>query len=291
MANKGNFRASWHDYRGKAKYLITLKKRDSAPSFGKIIHSGNGSILLSNTGNNIKTGLASLRQICTVIRLWQYTIMPDHIHFLINVEDYLEEPLGNYIARMKVSINNLCEDLIFEPGFNDQIITPTRSLDVVFQYIKNNAHRLAVRFEHPEYFKRIADIEIAGRRCQAYGNLQLLDNPFKDQVVCHRVDTQEIKKSNFDQWMYAAANGGILVSPFISKEEKSIRAEAEAVGAKIILITHESFPERFKPSAHDFELCEQGRLLIISLGLPAKTELSREHCLTMNALAQNIVIN
>ena len=55
-----------------------------------------------------------------------------------------------------------------------------------------------------------------------------------------------------------------------------------------ILITHEAFTDRFKPAAHDFELCAAGSLLIISLGLPAGTTLSRSHCLAMNALAEAI---
>lgn len=76
--------------------------------------------------------------------------------------------------------------------------------------------------------------------------------------------------------------------PFISAEEKAVRAEAEKAGARIILITYAAFPELFKPSAHDFELCSQGRLLIITLGLPKKTILSRSLCLEMNALAEKI---
>lgn len=86
----------------------------------------------------------------------------------------------------------------------------------------------------------------------------------------------------------AASKGTVLVSPFISQAEKAIRAEAESLGAKIILITHEAFPERFKPSAHDFDLCSKGRLLIISLGLTAGTGLSRALCMQMNDLAEAI---
>ena len=56
--------------------------------------------------------------------------------------------------------------------------------------------------------------------------------------------------------------------------------------ASIILITYEAFPERFTPPSHDFDLCPAGRLLIITLGLAAKTELTREICERMNALAE-----
>lgn len=288
MANKGNSRAPWHDYRSKAKYMITLKKRSSAPSFGDITNVENAYTLLSRTGTNVKNSIGKIRLFCEDIRLWQYIVMPDHVHFLIYVENYLDEPLGNTIARLKVEINNLCGEPIFEQGFNDQIITPQRSLDTVFRYIKENPYRLAVRFAHPEYFRRVNELTIAEGKYQAYGNVSLLRNPFKEQVVCHRADTDLIKAKNSDRWLYTASNGGVLVSPFISPAEKKIREMAEELGAKLILITHEAFPERYKPTAHDFELCEQGRLLIISLGLPARTELSRAHCLAMNSLAEAI---
>lgn len=47
-------------------------------------------------------------------------------------------------------------------------------------------------------------------------------------------------------------------------------------------------PERYKPSGHDFVLCESGRMLIISANIPG--DLSRNACLEMNALAENICI-
>ena len=43
---------------------------------------------------------------------------------------------------------------------------------------------------------------------------------------------------------------------------------------------------RYKPSGTDFNLCEAGRMLIISADLP--TPLSRQSCLAMNSLAERI---
>ena len=87
-------------------------------------------------------------------------------------------------------------------------------------------------------------------------------------------------------WLYTAANGGILVSPFISQTEKAIRAEAEEAGGRFILVTNEPMGERYKPTGREFSLCEAGRLLIVSANLPGV--LSRNNCLAMNALADVI---
>ncbi len=140
----------------------------------------------------------------------------------------------------------------------------------------------------PEYFSRINRISIKGRSYAAYGNFQLLRNLFMEQVVVHRKDNLTKRDADRMRWLHTGLNGGVLVSPFISPDEKSVREEAESSGSKTILIVHEAFGERFKPSGHDFELCTDGRLLIISLGYPSGTVLSRKICLDMNSLAYTL---
>lgn len=102
----------------------------------------------------------------------------------------------------------------------------------------------------------------------------------------HRADTPDQRERKRQRWLYTAANGGILVSPFISAAEKAIRNEAEELGGRFILITNEPMGERYKPIGHDFDLCEAGHLLIISANLPG--DLSRQNCLAMNKLASAI---
>ena len=102
----------------------------------------------------------------------------------------------------------------------------------------------------------------------------------------HRRDSEEERQRNLTLSIYYASNGGVLVSPFISEAEKQIRKEAEAAGAKIILITNESFPEKFKPAAHNFILCEQGKLLIMA---PLKTmPPTRQTFMLLNSLAEHL---
>lgn len=145
-----------------------------------------------------------------------------------------------------------------------------------------------MRRAFPEYFRRVNRVRIAGGEYSAYGNFQLLECPFKEQVVVHRADAEEVRAANRERWLYTAANGGVLVSPFISPAEKVIRTEAEEVGSRFILINDKQMEERYKPSGRDFELCEAGRMLIVSS--PSEGEnLSRAHCLKMNGLAEMIV--
>lgn len=105
-------------------------------------------------------------------------------------------------------------------------------------------------------------------------------------MIVHGKDSPEICRHNHEQWLYTAANRGILVSPFISSAEKTVRDEAEECGARFIQIINEPMNNRYKPSGRDFDLCESGRMLIISANLPGS--LSRQTCLAMNRVAEAI---
>ncbi len=277
--------------------MITLSKHASISPFCTIEGDwklpvgtrGSSYTRWSSIGGIIADTIYHISSLHTSITAEQYVVMPDHVHILLYVRARLPEPLGFYIARFKGVVNSRSGlSHVFEDGFNDQIITYNRNLNKLFDYIRSNPYRLAVRRANPDFFVRSNKVKIGDSTYEAYGNLHLLDNPFKEQVIVHRADAPEVIASRRDRLLYTASNGGVVVSPFISASEKTIRGEAEGVGGRIILITYEQFYERYKPTAHDFALCAEGRLLIITLGLRLKTELSRSICLRMNALAEEI---
>lgn len=286
-------RAPWHDYTQRCIYMITLNKNPLMENFGILqgdyrIQTGQkGAAFISSTalGKAIKNTLRRFNSTEPNVRVLQYALMPDHLHILLFVEYPTEDTLGKIIARFKIEVNKAAGTTgVFAKGFNDQILKSSRSLAVLYRYLQENARRLAVRKARPEFFRRVNALEIGGKTFQAYGNFQLLACPFKEQVIVHRADSSETKQKNREQWLYTAANGGVLVSPFISPAEKEIRKEAEEAGGRFILIISEPMGERYKPAGREFELCEAGRLLIISANLPG--ELSRKTCLVMNELAE-----
>lgn len=217
--------------------------------------------------------------------------MPDHVHILLFVEYPTQEELGRIVARFKVEVNNKAGiERMFAKGFNDQVLKKSRSLDTLYRYIRENPRRLAVRRAFPEYFRRTNSLRIGKEVYQAYGNFQLLENPFREQVVVHRADSEERRRNNLEQWLYTASNGGVLVSPFISPAEKAVRDRADAIDGRFILIVPDRMDDRYKPVGHDFDLCESGRMLILSAGLNVGMgdSLTRRNCLAMNALAATI---
>lgn len=296
----GNNRALWHDYRSRCIYHITLMKHPEAEDFGHLggncdILPGNpGSpyLIASSLGRYVKEALRRLPDIHPALRLYQYALMPDHLHLLLSVESELDDILGRKLAILKVMVNGLAQkEPVFLKGYNDQIIGPNRRLDDIYRYLRENPYRLAVRRAHPEAFRRVTAIELGSGSYSAYGNLDLLVNPFKQQVVVHRADDTAARMRDSERWLYCVANGGVLVSPFISKDEKTVRSAAEAVDGRIILITDENYSDRSKPTSHDFYQCLKRRLLILTPTSHAFRMLSgRQKFLAMNECARQIAV-
>lgn len=293
----GNWRAPWHDYTQPRIYHITLMKHPEVMTFGELAGDwrlprgvrGRSFIEASPLGKIVKSCLRELHLIDGGLRLFQYALMPDHLHMLLSVESVLDEPLGYCIGEFKHMVNRRAGITpVFAHGFNDQILSADRNLQTIYDYLRDNPYRLAVRRANPNFFSRVNNVEIAGRSYEAYGNLLLLSNPFKRQVVVHRADSPQKRAADRSEWLHTAANGGVLVSPFISRAEREVRSAAEGVGGRTILVVDEALGERFKPCGVDFALCTEGRGLIVSLGGPGRGRVRREMCLRMNGVAAAI---
>lgn len=294
----GNHRAPWHDYASRCIYHLTLMKTQEAPLFGKLAGShhlpigtnGSSYIAASKIGKAIKQTLRELHEIHPHLHLHQYALMPDHLHIILEAEDDLDESIGRKLAIFKVRVNDGAGGIqVFEHGFNDQILIRKRSLDAIYRYLKSNPYRLAVRRANPDFFQMSSGIVIDGMECQLYGNHHLLDNPFKEQIIVHRADSYAIFSSNRDRWLHTGLNGGVVVSPFISPREKSVRENVIAAGCRQILISNRPMAQREKPHGKNFDLCAQGLMLIIAPTTPMP--MNRATCLKLNSLAKAIACN
>ncbi len=298
-------RAFSHNYYAPFIYHIILKKADECGIFGLV--KGNAGLAPgqpgcayieeTNLGNIIAKAIINLQKQFPILKIYQFKVMPDHVHILLRVMEwsdyhldfYIENLVSNIAAQYSKKIGRQIDcRYIFLPGYCDKPLLLKRSLDGLYRYIRENPHRLAMRLQYPQFFQRTRKLRIGNREYEAYGNLFLLRNPDKEAVrVSSKFTTEETEEKKV-AWLTAASKGTVLVSPFISKKEKEIRREAEVLGASSILITHETFGERYKPAAHDFNLCCEGKLLIVTLGKPPRTLLTRELCQQMNTLASRI---
>ncbi len=179
---------------------------------------------------------------------------------------------------------------LFEEGYNDRILYRAGQLDALKKYIADNPRRLAVKRQFPHLFRKYLHVRIGRQEYAAYGNIFLLRETMKAQVIVHRRDTAEEHEAHMKEWKRVAMEGGVLVSPFISPREKEVREMAKECGGDMIILRENGFPDIFKPSGWEFDYCAEGRLLLLA-PWPHHMErniITRSQCLSLNDMAKEI---
>ena len=215
-----------------------------------------------------------------------------------------------------VSPAGLNRPLLFESGYNDQILledgqldnwlhylddNPRRlaikrilledgQLDNWLHYLDDNPRRLAIKRQHPDYFTTMHYTDIAEWHCQLVGNSFLLNIPDKVAVIVHSAYSDEEFADYKQKWLACGERGGVLVSAAIATREKEVMREAMNRGYRLILARENGFPPLYKPAGESFNACSQGLLLQVSpweYHMQRRT-ISREQCLKLNRLVETI---
>ena len=179
---------------------------------------------------------------------------------------------------------------LFEEGYNDRILYHAKQLETLKRYIADNPRRLAVKRQFPQLFHKYLHVVIGSQDYAAYGNIFLLREAEKAQVQVHHKDTYEEHSEHMKQWHQVILNGGVLVSPFISPREREAREMARACEGNMIILKENGFPEIFKPMGWEFDYCASGHLLLLAPWPhhPENTTITRQQCLSLNAMANEI---
>jgi REP element-mobilizing transposase RayT len=277
--------------------MITMTAVSGRPEFSYFVNS---TLTLAPLGVRLAHLISTIPEYHPEIALRSWVIMPDHIHILLTVLHPLERPLGQIIAGFAASCTKALWKLyphyaaqrspLFNHSFNDRIILRDGQLETVTAYILDNPRRLLIKKANPDLFTRHNHLSIADMEFAAYGNIFLLQDFDRQQVIVHRADTPAERLRHTTEWLQCAENGGVLVSPFISPDEREIRKKAITLGGKIIQLQKEGFEQRFKPAKSDFELCSQGRLLILTPWPDnlRRAPICRDQALYLNSLAAKI---
>lgn len=180
--------------------------------------------------------------------------------------------------------------LLWEPGYNDRLLTHKGQLQHMIDYLADNPRRLLLKRQHPEYFTRLGTLTVANTPMEAMGNRFLLDCPVKLQVQCSRSLTPEEIEERKQYFLRAGREGAVLVSPCISPGEQQITTAAMQARVPLVVLLLKGFPPFFKPQPRYLEACANGRLLMLA-PFPWQNEKignMRQRCLQLNALAGTI---
>ncbi|MDE6296013.1 MAG: hypothetical protein K2M03_08115, partial [Muribaculaceae bacterium] len=170
-------RAFAHNYRAPFIYHIILKKREGVTPFGAVrgdarIKPGEpGCAFVEETklGKSIAKSILNLQVQFPILQIYQFMVMPDHVHILLRVREWSEKHLDYYIESLVSAAGNHYSAKagtpiegkdIFQPGYCDKPLLLQRSLDCLFRYIMENPHRLAMQRQFPQFFRRIRRLKI-----------------------------------------------------------------------------------------------------------------------------------
>ena len=170
-------------------------------------------------------------------------------------------------------------------------------LHTMIRYVRMNPQRLATKRLKPGYFRVQRDIEIGDRKYDGVGNVTLLMQDgfstvhVRSTMVKDAENGDDMPLRNYmNSRVLMARKGVVMVSPFISPQEKRVMQVLLQERHPFILLTDNGFRDYYKPADALFDACAAGRLLILS-PWPydgGKHHISRSECVALNTMAEEI---
>ena len=280
-------------------------------------------IELSELGRRVADEWWGIPNYYPQIEIKALQMMPDHMHGIIFFKEKIEKDLSRVIRGFKTGCNrsyrelfssvqyvatqsqqtgqqqtgleetkrkDLRPGLLFAPGFNDKLLLRQGQLQRWLDYLKDNPRRLLMKREHPDLFRVQRGLIVAGQQFSAIGNRFLLDSPVRLQVQCSRRLTDDEIAEKQAWWLQQARAGAVLVSPCISKGEKTVMRAAFSEGLPLIILQENGFADLAKPDGRRMEACGRGQLLILAPWEHHNERLTirRDQCMALNDLARMI---
>lgn len=306
--------AGW-DYRKPWIYMVTLTLADRpSRAFGRL---GGERVALSPLGEAVWKHFWRWPEFQPEIKPLFIMVMPDHLHFILQVTAAMERPLGNAIAGFKGGCSKLAaagtagagqKKPLFEEGFVDSIIFGRGQLDREFKYLKDNPRRLAVKVANPELFRVAREVEVEWRepddgqpeagqqwrkgkgRFSAVGNHFLLERGRLAQVQVSRNASAGEVAERKEELLEEARKGAVLVSPCVSPGERAIARVAMEAGLPLVVLKNKGFAKQWKPPGAYFDACVEGRLLMLAPAAwpwtSGEKKMTRRDAVALNRIAQ-----
>ena len=165
------------------------------------------------------------------------------------------------------------------------------------RYIDMNPQRLAIKRLKPGFFRVQKGIEIGERQYDGVGNATILTGECFEPVHVRQMMVKAAEhgdattlRNYMNSCVLKARKGTVMVSPFISKQEKQVMQVLLREQRPFILLADNGFRDYYKPSDTLFDACASGQVLILSPWQydANKRHISREDCVALNALAEEI---
>jgi REP element-mobilizing transposase RayT len=307
-------------WKGVGIYHVTMTVPSREPLLGTLQIPDNDPkqafVERTDLGKEIVYLIGSIPNYRPQIRLLQYCLMPDHVHFIVHVQQQMPYSIKAAIRGFWQAAKKAGREYILSISPNDirnneqntpspifteipfiRPLSRSGQLQTMYDYVRMNPQRLATKHLMPGFFRVQEDINVAGRTYSAVGNTKLLlSDRFETVHVRHDLlnlaatGNEQPLRDYMNGCILAARQGAVMVSPFISEKEKEVQTVLLAEEHPIILLADNGFRDYYKPSAGLFDSVAAGNVLILSPWPydPQKKRVSRSECVAMNGMAEEI---
>ena len=307
-------------WKGIGIYHITLSVSNREPLLGTLVIPDNNPtqayIKRTELGEKVIDCLWSVPKHHPDVRIISFDIMPNHLHTIWHVVRPMPTGIKSVVRGFWQAVKQIGREYSISVAPTDirenqhSEVTPILSampfirplsrknqLDTMIRYTWLNPQRLATMQLMPGFFRIQDNIVIAGRTYKGLGNVELLYKKEYLPVHVRNIWVEAAKHGDDKQLrdymngcVLAARNGTILVSPFISENEKAIMEELLKERLPFIYIGDNGFRDYYKPKDVLFDAVAQKQLLILSPWEydAHKKHVTRTECVEMNKMAEEI---
>lgn len=324
-------------WRGVCTYHITLTVPSRQPLLGTLVIPQNdpsqARVERTALGNAVVDELYVMCKHYPAIRIFQFCLMPDHLHAVIRVTKVMDTSIRSVIRgywqgvkklgrAYTLTVSPVASTLAVSPEFNSGTTPQETStaegsngwafpvfterpfirplsrrgqLQAMMNYVRMNPQRLATKRLMPGFFRVQKGIMVGGRSFDGVGNAALLHAEHYDVVHVRSVwvktaehgDSQPLR-DYMNSRVLKARKGVVMVSPFISQQEKLVMQVLINEQHPFILLADNGFRDYYKPSDALFDACAAGRVLILSPWPydAYKRCISRTDCVNLNNMAE-----
>ena len=288
-----------YDYSRGAALFITIVTNPRRRLFGKIIDAK-----LQKT----QLGLAVERRIIEMgqmpgIRLFNFVVMPDHVHLQLHLRAGLPEPLVA-LGRALGAFKSLCakdfheltgeSGSLWQQGYHDWICQSAEMIAAVNRYIDYNPLKFELRYNQPEFLAIHEPLAVWRLSTEEFwrgiGAVELLDGgtPFIALRISRKLSARQVNEAVAR--IRRRAGDYVFVGGWISPGEKAVRDMllAEPKG-RIIQILPSAMPHDYKVGSLWLRAIRDRRAAIIARG-NSEIEFSRTACLEVNEAAARVAL-
>lgn len=316
-------------WNGIGIYHVTLTIPSREPLFGELVIPENDPakawVQRTALGGKVTEEALRINQYYPEIRVIQHCLMPDHLHVIYYVTKPMTKGIKTVIRGLWQGVKKIGREYTIsketplfpfelnskqtdgEKAYPSPIFTEVPfirplsqrgQLQTMIRYVQMNPQRLATKRLKPGFFCVQEGIEIAGRMYRGVGNAALLHAKQYAPVHVRSVWVEDAERHGYDKplrdymngCVLAARKGAVMVSPFISPQEKAVLDVLLCEKHPVIYIADNGFRDYYKPSDGLFDAVAAGRVLILSPWEydAAKRHVTRAECVAMNGMAEEI---